>query len=250
MFKGFYNLTSGMLTQGRMLDVISNNISNVPTAGFKSDRFTASTFEDVMWQRVGNTRKNYVELGEQSWITAPSHLYTDFSQAAFDQTDLPLDFAIEGEGYFAIETDDGRVYTRDGSFSLDNEGYLTLPGQGRVLNSGGEPMQVVTDQLHTDGYGGLLTANDGFLGRIGVFAFANEQEQLEKNDQGLFVSEAQPNAVTPVIHQGMLERSNTDWVREMTQMISTQRAYQSIAEVTQIYDSTMTRITQEVGRLT
>ncbi len=293
MVKGFYNLTSAMLTHGRHLDVISNNMANAATAGFKTDRFTGSTFENVMWELVGNKTKNYTEIGEQSWISAPSQLYTDFSQGSLDNTVLPLDFAINGPGYFAIQTGDpnavpeepeepgilgenpeeaeepetpvepegrgypegwpdvrrGIVYTRAGSFSLDNEGYLTLPNQGRVLSQTFEPIRLVTDQFDTDGYGGLFTKTGGFLGRIGVFTFGDDETALEKDDYGMFTAEqeGQP-AATPVLN-GWVERSNIDWVKEMTEMISTQRVYQSAAEAIKIYDNVLNRVTQEVGRL-
>ena len=282
MVKGFYNLTSAMLTHGRHLDVISNNIANTTTSGFKIDRFTGSTFQDVMWQLVGNKTKNYTELNEQSWITAPSRLYTDFEQGSLDNTRLPLDFAINGPGYFAIQTGEaeeanpenpeevpaeneagrewpngngwpnvrrGIVYTRDGSFSLDNEGYLTLPNQGRVLNTNLEPIQLITDDFTADNYGGLFTKGGGFLGRIGIFTFEDEQNTLQKDDYGMFATEAEGTlTTTQVLHQ-WLERSNIDWVREMSEAISTQRAYQSAAEAMKIYDGVLTRVTQEVGRL-
>ena len=285
MVKGFYNLTSAMLTHGRHLDVISNNMANAATAGFKTDRFTGSTFENVMWQLVGNKTKNYTEIGEQSWISAPSQLYTDFTQGSLDNTLLPLDFAINGPGYFAVQTgtaeeteegeeaeelqegqeaeeEQGRgypegwpdvrrgiVYTRAGSFSLDNEGYLTLPNQGRVLSQTLEPIRLVTDQFTTDGYGGLYTATGGFLGRIGVFTFDDDETALEKDDYGMFATEQEGQATPTPILNGWLERSNIDWVKEMTEMISTQRVYQSAAEAIKIYDSVLNRVTQEVGRL-
>ena len=172
MFKGFYNLTSGMLTQGKNLDVISNNMTNVATAGFKTDRYTFSTFQEVMWKRVGNMDRKYTDLGEQSWITAQSRLYTDYEQGGLEETGQPLDFAIEGDGFFALETPNGeRVYTRNGNFSLDDEGYLWLSSYGRVLNANGEPMRLITDRITADDDGNLFTENGGYLGRIGVFRF-------------------------------------------------------------------------------
>ncbi len=250
MFKGFYNLTSGMLTQGRKLDIVSNNMSNVASAGFKADRFTASTFDQVMWSRVGNKNKLYTDVGEQSYITAPSQLYTDFSQGNFDETDLPLDFAIEGEGYFAVQTDNGRIYTRCGNFILDDEGYLCLTRQGRVLDPDGNEIQLVTDKIQTDDYGGLFTEEGGFLGRLGVFAFEDDDAALEKNEYAQFVAaNAQPNVVQPKIYQGMLERSNVDLLQQMVDMISSQRLYQNCAQATQLYNEMMDRITGDIGRL-
>ncbi len=248
MFKGFYNLTSGMLTQGRKLDVISNNMTNVATAGFKADRFTSSTFQETMWRRVGNMDRRYTDLGEQSFITAPSQLYTDYTQGVPEETGLPLDFCIEGDGFFSVETEEGRVYTRAGSFSLDEEGYLCLPSQGRVLDREGEPILLVTDQLETDDFGGLFTLEGDFLGRIGVFTFP-DNGALEKNDQGLFLSQQDGEPAAVKIHHRFIERANVDLVQQMAEMISTQRAYQSMAEVTKIYDEVMTKATNDVGRL-
>ncbi len=250
MFKGFYNLTSGMLTQGRNLDIIANNMANTPTAGFKTDRYTFSTFQEVMWKRVGNMDHKYTDLGEQSWITAPSKLYTDYEQGSIEETGQPLDFAIEGDGFFALETADGeRVYTRNGNFSLDGEGYLWLSGFGRVLDTQGEPIRLVTDRIKTDDYGGIFTENGGFLGRVGVFRF-EDNGALEKNNYGFFVSENEGEPVTDVtVHHGWVERSNIDLVQEMTNMITAQRAYQSAAEVTKIYDGVMRKATEDVGHL-
>ncbi len=250
MFKGFYNLTSGMLTQGRNLDVIANNMTNVATSGFKSDRYTFSTFQEVMWKRVGNMDKKYTDLGIQSWITAPSKLYTDYEQSAIEETGQPLDFAIEGDGFFALENRDGeRIYTRNGNFSLDDDGYLWLSGYGRVLDAQGNTIRLVTDHITTDDIGGMYTENGGFLGRIGVFRFEDNGE-LVKNNYGFFTSANQGQAVTDIkVHNGYVERSNVDLVREMTSMITAERAYQSAAEVTKIYDDMMTKATTDVGRL-
>ena len=248
MTKGFYNLTSAMLTQGRRLDVISNNMANVATVGYKADRFTASTFQDVMWRLVGNKNKEYTDIGTQSFITAPSRLYTDYSQGVLEETGQPLDFAIEGDGFFGILTEQGRVLTRNGNFSLDEEGFLCLPGQGRVLGQSGNPIQLITDDIVADDNGGLFTQDGGFLGRVGVFHVDDPQEQLDKNDQGLFAGN-EGQQTNSRVHNRMVERANTDLIQQMTEMITSQRAYQSAAEVIKIYDNLLNRVTTEVGRL-
>ena len=252
MFKGFYNLSSGMFTHGKHLNVISNNMANVSTTGFKSDCFTAQTFDEVMYSVVGNKIKNYEDIGGQSYITAPSENYTDFSQGSFDQTGMPLDFAIEdldGRGFFAIQTEGGVVYTRAGNFSLDDESYLSLPDHGRVLDTQGNEIQLVTDKIQCDDYGRIYTKNGAYLGQIGVYVFENT-DALEKDHMGMFTANgAQPEAQPVKVHNGMLERSNVGLVQEMTKMITTQRAYQSVATATKIYDQVMNRATSEIGRL-
>ena len=117
-----------------------------------------------------------------------------------------------------------------------------------MLDINGEPIQLVTDKITADERGDLFLENGGFLGRIGVYAFA-DMAQVEKNAQGLFTSDAQPQLVDARVIQGMTERSNVDLAQQMAEMIATQRAYQSVAEVTKIYDQLMNRATTEVGRL-
>ena len=135
MFKGFYNLTSGMVSHGRRLDVVANNMTNVSTPGYKAELYTDSTFRDVMISRIGNLDKRApAELGtNMSYILAPSQFYTDYTDGTYEETGLPLDFAIQGEGFFGIQQEDGVVYTRNGSFTLDEQGYLCFSGFGRVL---------------------------------------------------------------------------------------------------------------------
>ena len=108
MFKGFYNLTSGVLTHQRNLDVIANNMTNISTPGYKQDRYTATTFDEVMYSRVGNKDSKGPEIGKQSYIRATSDIVTDFTQGALEKTGYPLDFAINGPGFFRIETSDNQ----------------------------------------------------------------------------------------------------------------------------------------------
>ena len=140
MFKGFYNLTSAMLSQGRRLDVVAHNMTNISTVGFRGDRYTDSTFQDVLISRVGNKNKAVsTEMGNETYILAPSQLYTDYTQGSLEETGLPLDFAIWGDGFFAVLRDGEVGYTRSGSFVLDDNGMLCLAGQGQVLDREGGP---------------------------------------------------------------------------------------------------------------
>ena len=250
MMRGFYNLTSGMLSQGRRLDVVANNMTNIATAGFKAEHYTDRTFDEVMVTRIGNKIKTPYQTMEtyQSHILAPDQLYTDYSQGAPEETNLPLDFAIQGEGFFAIDTGDGVAYTRAGSFTLDNEGYLCLSELGRLLDPEGNPIQLPTDKLTADRQGNLTTEDGDYLGTLGVYVFEDNQA-LERTPYGLFLGDgAQAADETTILHK-WVERSNVDMVKEMVKMISTQRALQSAAQMSKIYDEVIKRVVNDIGRL-
>jgi len=251
MFKGFYNLTSGMLSQGRRLDVVSHNMTNIATAGYKTDVYTDSTFQDVMISRLGNKDKvNSTEIGEETYILAPSELWTDYTQGSIEETGYPLDFAIYGEGFFQINRVGGETgYTRSGSFTLDQENYLCLAGQGRVLDNQGQPIQLSTDKIYADEQGNLYEESTrNYLATLGVFSFP-DNNALERNDRGLFMGEGAQPSENYVIKHGCIERSNVDMTDVMVSMITTQRALQSAAEIIKIYDQVINRVTTEVGRM-
>lgn len=249
MYKGFYNLTSGMLTQQRHLNVVGNNMVNVSTAGFKESRYTATTFDDVMYARVGNKEKIYTDIGRQSYIRANSAVYVNFDQGIPEPTNIPLNFAIMGDGFFAIQGDDGAVsYTRAGSFSLDEEGYLCFPGVGRVLDPEGQTLQIDTDRITADEQGNLFNRNGGRLGQIGVYAF-EDNGQLVHNDNGFFTGDGAQAVEAPQLLWKYVERSNVELLRQMTDMITCQRALQSCATVTKMYDEVMAHASSDIGRM-
>lgn len=249
MFKGFYNLTSGMLTQQQNLDVVSHNLVNISTAGYKEERYTATTFDEVMMNRVGNEEKIYTDIGEASSMRVSSQIYTNYDQGVPEYTNIPLDFAINGDGFFAVQQDGGQmVYTRSGSFSLDEEGYLCFPGQGRVMGVDNQPILLITDKIKADGQGRIFTEDGGYLGQLGVFAF-EDNGALEHNDEGMFTGGGAVLVENPNLYWKYLERSNVDMVKQMTEMLTCQRALQSAAQVAKMYDQLMSKATTDIGRL-
>ena len=250
MMKGFYNLTSGMASQQNRLNVVANNMTNISTAGYKAEHYTDRTFDEVMVSRIGNIDKSHYQTMEtyQSHILAPDHLYTDFIQGSLEETNLPLDFAIQGEGFFAIQTVDGVAYTRAGSFTLDNEGYLCLSELGRVLDREGKPIQLPTDKLDVDAQGNLSTQGGEYLATLGVFMFPDNGE-LERTPYGLFTGEGAQLNDQVVIHHKWVERSNVNMIKEMVNMMTTQRALQSAAQLSKIYDQVINRAVNDIGRL-
>ena len=251
MTKGFYGLTSGMLSQQRRLNVVGNNMTNLSTAGYKSETYTDSTFQDVLISRVGNKDKSGATvIGRESYILAPDQLYVNYDQGTLKETGLTLDFAIQGDGFFAVRTDNGVEYTRSGSFSLDGEGRLALAGHGLVLGTDGEPITLATDQIRADGSGRIYTQNGVYQGQIGVYTFA-DNNTLSKGESGLIQANGQQAQLQaqPQVSWKHVEESNVDMLQEMSRMLTAQRSLQSGAQVLKLYDELLTKATNQIGQL-
>lgn len=251
MTKGFYQLTSGILSQSRRLDTVGNNMTNLSTAGYKAETYTDTTFSEVLISRVGNRDKSSsAVIGEESYILAPDQLYVNYAQGALKETGLTLDFAIEGDGFFAIQTDNGVEYTRSGSFSLDGEGRLSLAGHGLVLGADGQPIVLATDQLQADTAGRLYTEDGAYQGQIGVYTFG-DNTQLAKGESGLFLANGQQPQLREQARLSWkyVEESNVDMLQEMSRMLTAQRSLQSGAQILKLYDGVLTKATNELGRL-
>lgn len=247
MFQGFYTLTSGVLTQTRNLDVISNNMSNASTPGFKSDRFIISDFYNELLLRTGNTDKSGTTvIGRKSMLVGGDETVTDYTGGSYMQTSSTLDFAIEGNGFFCIQTTEGTVYTRNGNFTLDNDGYLCLAGVGRVLGRNGA-IYLGTDRIAADGQGRIYNeTRENLLGQLMVVDFQN-YDQLTKASNGVFTANGNTVQSDAQIGWKVLENSNTDPIDQMTRMMASQRALQSSAQVMKIYDQLTSKIVSDLG---
>lgn len=234
MYQGFYNLASNLIVQNRNMNIISNNMANISTPGFKSDRLVQGTFKDELLYRYENG--SGTRIGTTSRINTAAEEAVNFTQAGLKETERALDFGLNGNGFFAVQGEEGTVYTRNGSFNVDNEGYLVLQGVGRVLGDNG-PIRVNTDDIYADSQGYVVSA-DGteVYGRLQVVDFA-DYGQLTKAAGGVFRTDAQPQAAAgTLVVQGSLEDSNVSMVKEMTEMMSGQRALQSSAQLLKMYD--------------
>lgn len=264
MYQGFYNLTSGMLTQNRNLNVISNNMVNIQTPGYKRDKMVSTTFQEEMLYRTGKRYKENPEpLATTSKIRAADRTYVSYEQGGFEETDGIFDFALSGEGFFVVDTPAGTAYTRNGSFRVDDQGYLSLNSVGRVLGTDGQPIQIDNENFTVSSRGVISvkeTSGDGEegeevettvreLGTLRIVDF-EDYEQLHKEDYGVYTTNQEARDVeNPSILWKMLERSNVDMMEEMTSMITAQRALQSAAQVLKMYDQVMSKAASDVGRL-
>jgi flagellar basal-body rod protein FlgG len=250
---------TGMTAQQTQLDVISHNLANVATAGFK--RGTA-LFEDLIYQNLrqvgGNTADNaelptglHIGLGVRTVATART-----YSQGNLQQTDNNLDVAINGNGFFRIQLPDGSVaYTRDGSFKLNNQGQI-VTNQGYLLvDSPTVPENARSLTIGKDGQITVLVpgqAQPQVIGQITLANFINPAG-LEPMGQNLFMesqASGAPNEGTPgaegfgQVMQGFLESSNVNVVQELVNMIQTQRAYELNSKAVTTSDQMLQRLTQ------
>ncbi len=253
MQKGFYDLTSGMLSQNRILNNVSDNLSNISTPGYKRDELLTTTFHEQMQIRTGDVDKSdRTDLATASMLNTVDEVYTIFEQGFCDETGRSLDFAIQGDAFFEIRGEDGSVYyTRNGSFTLDNDGNLWLQNIGLVMGTDDNPINLITDKINCDENGNITGLNGNALGTVKLVTF-NDTDLLLKSGEGMFINPDAGNIAedgTSVIKWRYLEKSNTELTDVVTDMITAQRAFQSASQVLKMYDEVMNQTVSEIARL-
>ena len=223
MIKAFYTATNGAISNKNYLDVISNNMANVQTAGFKKSK---PEFSDLIYTNIRGREGDNTELksGSGSKINKSDII---FNQGTVYHTGVETDYAILGEGFFGIQFEEENFFTRSGNFeitNIDGERYLTYQG-GYVLNNQEEPI--------------LIENNDDIdNAEIGVFVFNNNSD-LEQTGNNLFrVSneDAEYNLAEVKVQRRYLEASNVEVSEEMVKLIQVQRAFQLNSTVIQTAD--------------
>ncbi len=206
------------------MDVVASNIANSSTVGFKAER---ARFRDEIYQMAG-TRPG--SLREIHFVVVDG-LFRDMSEGPIEVTNNPLDLAIRGRGFFAVEGEDGNTYyTRFGSFQLDGARELVLPSGEKVLGADGRPIAFAPEDtdIRIDETGVIRSAR-GEIGRLRVVQF-DDETKLERRGNTLLASPDEPvEAVEGFrVVQGALEASNVKPIVEMTKMIQILRAYQAM----------------------
>lgn len=232
---------SGMAAQQRMIDVIANNLANVNTTAFKRSRVS---FEDVLYETLEGSRVvNYqgsqtvapVQVGKGVRIAA---IVRNEAQGSPNPTQRPLDLSVQGEGYFQVQRPDGgTAYTRDGSFTISDQGQLTTMDGYLVLPGVEIPSDAISVSISANGTVSVQQSSNSTaveIGRLELARFLNPSGMLAAG-QNLY--QATPASGEPILgypqdeafgllSQGSLESSNVEIVTEMTEMIAAQRAYE------------------------
>ena len=225
MDAGIYQAVRGGLIQGRRFDIIANNLANVGTTGFKKDTLT---FDRVL--------QEYVK--------------TDLSQGNLRLTGNPLDIALEGDGFFKIETPQGVRYTRNGNFCLNTDGVLVTQNGDPVLGESGT-VRIEDGDITIDTEGQIMV-DKTVVDTLSVVTFM-QPENLRKEGLSYSVYEGDQNGIINPgemrVRQGYIEESNVTVVEEMSKMIETLRVYESYQKVIQTLDEASYKAINDVGRV-
>lgn len=235
MVRGLTSSASGMIAQMAGQDITANNLANVNTSGYKRD---IPSFQAMLTSAVGAAPTVHVTAGGG----------VDFSQGALQTTGSKLNFALEGDGFFTVQTANGPAYTRDGAFTVKTDGSLVTLSGDSVLGAAG-PIKIGKGEIAVDP-SGTVSQNGVAVDTLKIARFAN-QNGLTKLGGNLWSAGGQaPVAATGTsVRQGYLESSNVNSVSEMVTMISDYRTFEASSKAVQAADSTLDKCVNEVGRV-
>lgn len=266
MVKGLYTAYTGMINEQRRLDILSNNLANSNTVGYKKEGATSTAFADQLAIKIKDSSNAYLSrgIGIVNLGTKIGEVYTNFDQGAFRITDRPADMAISGNGFFAIEFTDKQGnssirYTRNGEFTVNNEGYFMTPDGDYLLNKQaalngqmGEAAHLRVDpaQPYTINEQGFVFQNGQIVGQVGVVDIDN-YDFISKYGENLYDLLPGGNVIdtNSGVEQGCLEASNVSIVDELVNMITIQRAYEAGQKMIQTEDETIEMAVNQVGRV-
>lgn len=209
----------------RRMDVVSNNIANMNTPGYKG--------EELMFTEY-LTRSLNTDSAFKDRIVFPRDIgiARDLTEGAWQATGSQLDVAIGGEGFFVVETAAGPMYTRNGHFRLNEDGQIVGASGNAVLSTTGQPFFIAPNESRINiTEDGTVSTENAVLGRLRVVTFEDPQN-MRKEAGSLFYTDQEPqDLATPKVHQGVLEGSNVNAVVEMTQLIEINRSYTNAQKV-------------------
>ena len=257
MIRGIYNSASGMIAQQARIDVISNNLANVDKTAFKRDLTIFKAFPDMLIRRINEDGLGITPAG--SYDTMPyvgklgtgvevNEVFTQFTQGSLQRTENNFDLALEGRGFFTVQTERGERYTRNGSFTINQEGilvnhlgYPVLGENGTIrvqknnfmINERGEIIVNAALSLEPEDLVGLTNNSweePVVIDQLKIVDFENIREIKKEGDSLFRETEFSGPPLPPEnvkVLQGFLEKSNVNIVREMVDMIEVQRSYEA-----------------------
>jgi len=244
MLKGIYRALTGKAVTERRMEMVANNIANALTAGYKASRPIFKIIDD---QRGFQADKTVQQVGSGSIYDLSS--YTNFAEAAMVESGNNLDVGIEGDGFFVVVLDGKNMYTRNGQFTLNQEKKLITMDGNPVMGEGGDITIDGSDvKIELDG---TIYVDKKYANKIRIVTF-DDKTSLRNYGRSLFVNtdkraeEKIPEQYT--LKQGFYEASNVDIIKEMIEMMSALRAYESYTKVDQFFSEMMSKLIN-LGRM-
>ncbi|MCI6499435.1 flagellar basal-body rod protein FlgF [Lachnospiraceae bacterium HCP1S3_C3] len=257
MVRGLYTAYTGMLNQQKKMDTLSNNLANADTTGYKKEGVTAKTFETQLAIKVKDGSNAYIDqqIGKLNLGVKIGENYTDYSQGSYRYTGNTYDLALGGDGFFNISFmnkagEQSVKYTRDGNFTIDNEGALRTQDGDYVLGESGEiyiPTNAVDVSINKLGE---IYADGEYIDTIKITDF-EDYNYLKKYGENMYdaVEGATEKEPTATIDQGYLEQSNINVVTEMVNMISLSRTYEANQKLIQTMDDALDKSANQIGKV-
>lgn len=257
MVKGLYTSYTGLVNQQKRLDIVSNNLANSTTTGYKKEGMTTQSFDSVYGIKVKDATVNYVNqnIGNLSLGAKIGETYRSWEQGAFQSTGSTYDFALSGKGFFSISFtnkagETSTLYTRDGSFQMNSEGYLVTKDGDYVLGESGDPIQLPTNigELSVEPTGEIY-AGDEYVDTFALVDF-EDYDYIEAYGENLYraVEGATLKDSDAIVNQGYLEASNINVVEEMVDMINIAREFESNQKIINTIDDMLSKMV-DISRL-
>lgn len=253
MIRGLYTAAAGMLSTLTANDVLANNLANINTTGYKKNGVTFQSFPEMLIHKMDRNGEQ-AEVGSLMTGSKVRETHIDFSQGALTQTGNQLDFGIQGDGFFTLENADGeKFYSRAGEFTVNADGYLTtasgdfvMGDSGRIALSNLDPGSTVVVSGK-----GELTSKNRPLGTFKITHFTNNQSLVKVGDNKFAATAASKEMTDDIdytIHQGQLERSNSNVIMEMVHSIEGTRLYEALQKNITFHNQALGKAVNEVGR--
>lgn len=258
MLKGLYATYTGLINEQNRMDILTNNLANANTVGYKKEGSTSESFKDVLSFKLKDESVGVGLAQHIGWNNPGVKIgenYTDFTQGSFRITDNTYDLALAGEGFFAIEFtnkagETSTKYTRAGEFTLNREGYLVTDDGDYVLDTQNRRIQLNTLLDSTISDNGTIYQNGAAVARIQVADF-EDYNYLEKYGETYYqpVEGARMTNATAQVKSGYLEMANVQIVSEMVNLIAITRAYEANQKIMQTCDSTLEIAVSQLGKV-
>lgn len=258
MLKGLYTAYTGLRNEQKRMDIMTNNLANASTIGFKKEGSTSEAFHDVLAFKLKDASVG-LGLAQRTGVNNPGvkigENYTDYTQGSFRVTENTYDMALDGDGFFAVEYtnkagETSTKYTRAGSFTLNQQGYLVTKDGDYVLDAQNRRIQLNTllDSKIDDN--GVIYQNEVPVASIQIADF-EDYNYLEKYGETYFqpVEGASMTTGNAAVKSGYLEMANVQTVMEMVNLINITRSYETSQKVMQTYDQSLEIAVNQLGKI-